>query len=73
MKTLRFKFISSQDIARIIRVAESADISCSPPEAYLLWRCHSDSWCAGWLGLPESDSELLEIIESKLIDKEIEL
>lgn len=72
-RRLQFEFISHSDIVRIRRVCFDNGVPCTSTQAYLIWHCHSASWDAGWLGLPDSDVELFEIIEDICINKVIKL
>lgn len=50
------------DVARIQRVAMAHGFVLTPMQAEQVWDLYSDSMAAGWMGLPESDEELWEII-----------
>lgn len=55
------------DIERIIKVAEThLKLKMSVDEADEIWINHSDTYAAGWLGLPDEDTELAEIIRTQL-------
>lgn len=51
-------------VERITRVMTAAGFSCSELEAYNLWCRYSDSMAAGWMNLPEEDSEVVRYLES---------
>lgn len=53
----------TEDIKRICRVMIDNNYSISFSEAIELWVEHSEKSAAGWLGLPETDSELFEILK----------
>ena len=51
-----------RDVKRIINVCAKYDIEITEEEAEELWSNYSDEYCAQWLGLPESDEYLFEIV-----------
>ena len=55
---------------RIQRVAKEHGEKITLTEAQLIWEDYSDFYCAGWLMLPESDSELWFTIEDYFIKKD---
>ena len=46
------------DVARIIHVAAAHGVVLSALEAEKAWDDYSESLCAGWIILPESDDEI---------------
>ena len=56
------------DIMRIINVCAKHNVEITPDEAEELWNIYSDDYCAQWLGLPDSDEHLFEIIIEKAKD-----
>lgn len=56
------------DIMRIINVCAKHNVEITPDEAEELWSMYSDDYCAQWLGLPDSDEYLFEIIIEKAKD-----
>jgi hypothetical protein len=54
------------DVKRIQQVLKNNGYSSLLKDCGDLWDEYSETWCAGWLGLPETDEELWEILESKL-------
>ena len=50
------------DIIRIINVCAKHNIEITIAEAEELWSTYSDDYCAQWLGLPDSDEHLFEMI-----------
>jgi len=69
MQRLRFHYNGmQQDIQKIILAAQHVDLHLEWAEAYLLWRCHSESHCAGWLGLPDPSDPYQPSLESILED-----
>ncbi len=56
------------DVIRISQALEDHDYDCSYWDAYKMWDNYSDSLCAGWINLPETDDKIREI----LIDKEVD-
>jgi hypothetical protein len=51
-----------QDIDRIVEVCKANGYEIDRATAQLAWKDVSDMMCAGWLGLPESDEELMRDI-----------
>ncbi len=51
-----------KDINRIIVAMAVAGYFVTEEQAQKLWAMYSDDLCAGWLGLPADDEELLECI-----------
>jgi hypothetical protein len=52
-----------EDCRRIVEVAGAAGYSVSPWEAEAIWDAYSDSMAAGWMGLPDDDNRLLDIVK----------
>lgn len=63
MKKLAVNGRYPEDIIRIMKVAIDANILLTPEEAEMVWTEHSDSYAAGWLGLPDDDDVLAMLIE----------
>ena len=55
-------FSYPEDIRRMIEVCNKKGITITPELAEKLWDIHSESYCAGWLILPEDDELLFEIL-----------
>lgn len=51
-----------EDIIRIKNVMKTKGVELTTEEADELWNIHSDDYCAQWLGLPDDDEKLVEII-----------
>jgi len=51
------------DAIRIQNLLESNGYKCSIDNAFAIWDYYSDVYCASWLGLPESDEDLLNILK----------
>lgn len=47
-----------KELERLINVAGANGWHLSKKLAGLIWRDHSDDWCASWLILPERDEEI---------------
>jgi len=56
-------FRYEDDVQRIVDVCQKHGFEISENDAKLCWEQHSDSYCASWLILPESDVELFEAIK----------
>lgn len=63
MKKLAVNGRYPEDIIRIMKVAIDANILLTPEEADMVWTEHSNSYAAGWLGLPDDDDVLATLIE----------
>ena len=50
------------DSIRIVKVAFEHGIILTLKQAEDVWELYNDSMCASWMGLPETDEELWEII-----------
>jgi hypothetical protein len=50
--------LNSRDCERISEICRRAGYNVTVDQAYELWRMHSESLCAGWLGLGEDDSDV---------------
>lgn len=72
MKILRIKpeFIDREmaDLERIALVLAQQGYVSTPEQCQLLWEMYSDSLCAGWLFLPESDEDLFEAVRCFIIE-----
>ena len=69
MKKLKLKLDETKifypdDVDRIVSVCESKGYNIEPQLAQDVWQKHSDSMCAGWLGLDKEDDELFDNIMS---------
>lgn len=51
-----------KDINRMIKVCKEQFIDLAAEEAAEIWEAYSDDFSAGWLTLPDYDSELFDII-----------
>lgn len=47
------------DINRIVNAMAEAGFMCTDTEAKELWEEYSDSFAAGWLGLPSTNEEIV--------------
>lgn len=63
MKRIAVNHRHSEDITRIMKVAIDVNILLTPEDADMVWTEHSDSYAAGWLGLPDDDDVLATLIE----------
>ena len=79
MKTIRYRhaeddsFSYPGDVDRIVQAFESQGLYCTPEMANTLWHLYSDSMSAGWLFLPEEDSDVVECLRPYFEeDKELE-
>lgn len=63
MKKLAVNSRYPEDIIRIMKVAIDVNILLTPEEAEMVWTEHSNSYAAGWLGLPDDDDVLATLIE----------
>ena len=52
----------AQDCIRIMEILNKNSVVCSYYEAYIAWDNYSDSLCASWIILPESDEEIFNIL-----------
>lgn len=59
-------FRYDDDVKRIQRVAAAHGVHLQFYSAKALWDEESDSMCAGWLFLPESDDDLWETVRHRL-------
>lgn len=50
------------DVERIMRVLAQAGRFRGFFDCYEFWSQYSDSYAAGWMGLPDSDEELRQIL-----------
>lgn len=51
------------DAIRIQKLLELNGYKCTINDAFSIWGYYSDVHCANWLGLPESDDDLLNILK----------
>jgi hypothetical protein len=56
------EFFHAEDVASIVDAMAGAGYECSADEARELWELHSDMYAAGWLGLPDTDGEIVECL-----------
>lgn len=56
-----YEFLDSQ---RIVAVMREAGFVATDIEARWLWKRYSDSMCAQWMRLPETDADVLGAIRS---------
>lgn len=56
------RFSYPADVRRIVSVMKKYNIEITPNEAYELWDMYSDDLCAGWIGLPDNDNKIFNII-----------
>lgn len=52
----------AEDVKRIVEVMKKRDIEVTPTEAEDIWDLYSDDCFAQWLGLPDDDEQLFNII-----------
>ena len=52
----------AKEIGRMQRCVQDAGFTITDDEAVLAWVTYSDDLCAGWLGLPEGDADLRDIL-----------
>ncbi|MFV8624499.1 AbrB/MazE/SpoVT family DNA-binding domain-containing protein [Ralstonia pseudosolanacearum] len=52
----------AKEVNRMLRCLRDAGTTATDDEAVLAWATYSDDLCAGWLGLPEDDAALREIL-----------
>lgn len=50
------------DADRIAKCLADRGYEATPQQAVRLWERYSESFAAGWLGLPESDEEVFECV-----------
>lgn len=50
------------DARRIKTALDNAGVRTTTYEAYVAWDKYSDSMCAGWLFLPDTDEEIVEAL-----------
>lgn len=53
---------NGDDVTRVQNALASAGFYATREQCVGLWRAHSAGWDAGWLGLPESDAEVVEVL-----------
>lgn len=51
-----------KDVRRIVNVMKDRGIEITPDEADEIWDIYSDDLDAQWLGFPDDDNEIFEII-----------
>lgn len=49
-----------EDCRRIQQALLAKGYVCSLKKAQKIWEARSEAWCAGWLGLPETDDLIWE-------------
>lgn len=52
------RFEYPHDVFRIVKIALEHDVVLSGHEAESAWSEHSDTMCAGWIGLPDEDTDV---------------
>lgn len=52
----------AKEVDRMLGRARDAGFTVTDDEAVLAWAMYSDDLCAGWLSLPENDTNLREIL-----------
>jgi len=52
-----------EDVERIQQVMVSKGYYCTLKMCAHMWEEYSDTYCAGWLSLPESDDDLFNILK----------
>lgn len=62
MKELVIDYRFPEDIKRIMKVGIDIGFMISPSKAYSIWSDYSDTFCAGWLNLPQEDETIKELI-----------
>lgn len=62
MKELVIDYRFPEDIKRIMKVGIDIGFMISPSKAYSIWSDYSDTFCAGWLNLPQDDETIQELI-----------
>lgn len=50
------------DVSRIMKVAFDRHVYLSPLDAQTAWEDYSETMCAGWLCLPETDEEIWDCL-----------
>lgn len=60
------------DVERIQEVYQKNGIPISLDKAASIWDTHSDNYAAGWLGLPDHDSELWHILKNLYNSRDID-
>lgn len=56
------------DCERIQTIARIHKIYITIGQASAIWESYSESFCAGWLFLPDSDDAILEVIKKEVED-----
>ena len=51
-----------RDINRIVSVCQDRGYVISPEDAQTVWETYSESMAAGWMGLPDTNTELFTIV-----------
>ena len=57
------------DVERLQRVMLAHGYDADLPSAADIWEDYSDSYAAGWLGMPDDDNKLWQIIQLMVEDK----
>jgi hypothetical protein len=72
MKTLRFMYATEPrypiDVAHIVEAFRQFGLCLHTQDAELAWNEYSDSMCAGWMQLPRTQREIVEVCLNYLID-----
>jgi predicted solute-binding protein len=59
----KFEHRFIEDVERIQKLMVSKGYYSTLKMSANMWEEYSDTYCAGWLGLPESDEELFNILK----------
>lgn len=59
--TMEKRFDYPDDILKAIKVCADRNVKITPEQVEYIWSYYSDTYCAGWLGMPD-DEELFKII-----------
>lgn len=57
------------DVKRIAQVLRSKGYNCDSSLARQLWEAYSNSMAAGWMHLPEDDSELFWCVQPYFVEE----
>lgn len=60
-----FEHRHMSDVQRIYEVMTSGGVETDLQTCAYIWDSYSDDYAAGWLGLPEEDTDLFNTIMSK--------
>ena len=62
MKELVIDHRFPEDIKRIMKIGIDIGFMISPSKADSIWSDYADTFCAGWLNLPQDDETIQELI-----------